>query len=243
MAEEARTNEVAIPRLFSRLQRAINDEDDERVLELTKSILDLSCDDQEALNCRLVSLIHLSKFSAALSLIREINKKTSSCPQYQFEEAYCLYRQDKYEESLRVLKRLPPEQHRVGELQAQVAYRLEEYASAHATYKKLLGEEMSSAERRANFYAAASLSSSSVTTEGDYYTETMEQCFNLACWHLARGGGEEAVQLLARADSLYRESLEEEGLSEEEVVEEMAVVQVLKGYTAQVGTCIATILH
>ena len=231
MVEEAKTKELVIPRLFSSLQRAINDEDDEEVLEFTKSILDLSCDDQDALNCRLVSFIHLSKFTAALGLIRD---QTSRSTQYQFEEAYCLYRLDKYEESLCVLSRLPEGQFRVCELRAQVLYRLEEYAKSYATYKQLLGEEMSGAERRANFYAAASLSSSSVLLKGDCTTERMEQCFNLACWHLVRGSGLEAGQLLAQAESLCRASLEEEGLSEEEVMEEMSVIHVQKGYTAQV---------
>lgn len=239
MAQGAGSKEEVIPLLFSRLQRAIKDEDDEKALELSQSILDLSCDDREALNCKLVSLIHLSKFTAALSFIRETKKRKSSSKSslYQFEEAYCLYRQEKFQESLQVLSHLPPGELRVGELQAQITYRLEEYARACATYKEMLGAEASSAERRANYYAAASLSSSSSSSmilEEESSAETMEQCFNLACCHLANGCGQEAVPLLVRAESLHRENMEEDGLTEEEMAEEMAVIQVQNGYTAQV---------
>ena len=246
MAAPAASREEVIPRLFSRLQRAIDDEDDEETLKLSQNILDLSGDDQEALNCKLVSLIHQSKFSSALSFIRDRNKKTASSPaaQYVFEEAYCLYRQEKYQESLASLSRLPQGQLRVGELRAQIEYRLGLYAQAHATYYQLLGEAASSAERRANYYAAGSLTSPAMTVGEveECSVETMEQCFNLACCWLAGGCGQAAVELLAQAEVLYRRSMEEEGLSEEELKEEMAVIFVQRGYTAQVCVHICSTL-
>lgn len=225
-----------IPHLFSRLQRAIEDEDDEQALELTKKILELSRDDLDALHCQVVSLIHLSRFDAALQLIRSINKKRKGGEgkAYQLEEAYCLYRQDRYPETLSVLAGLPRDEVKVRELEAQVAYKQEEYLKALERYEQLLSVEKDKEERMANYYATLSLSSTSVE-KAPRLTNTMEQCFNLACSRLISGCGQDAMELLDRADSLYRESLEEEGLTEEEIAEEMAVIEVQKGYCYHVS--------
>ena len=228
---------LELPRLFSRLQRAIEDEDDEGVLNITKKILDISRDDPDALHCRVVSLIHLSQFEPALQLIRSINKrrKGGEGKVFRLEEAYCLYRQEKYQDTLSVLSTLPREEVKVLELEAQVAYRQEEYQKAQRLYQQLLGLEKDKEERMANYYAASSLQADGAMETTPYVTNTMEQCFNLACSRLVSGCGQDAMELLNRADSLYRESLEEEGLTEEEIVEEMAVIEVQKGYCYHVS--------
>ena len=239
----AAKDEVQLPRLFSRLQRAVDDEDDEKALKLSQQILDTSRDDPDALHCKLVSLIHLSKFDSALELIRNQNKKKKGSGggtrQYPFEEAYCLYRKEKYKESLSILSSLPESEQRVMELKAQIAYRQEQYVKAMQAYQHLLHEDQTNEERFANYYATISLSASTgePSSGGDLsepHKDSMEQCFNLACCYLARGNGKEAMELLERAESLHQQRLEEEGLSEEEVAEEMAIIQVQKGYSYQV---------
>lgn len=223
-----------LPRLFARLQRAVQDEDDEQALELTKKILEVSPGDPDALHCQVVSLIHLSKFDPALQLIRSMNKKKKGGEGrlYQVEEAYCLYRQDKYPEALSALAGLPKDDVKVCELEAQVAYKQEEFLKARERYEQLLSLEKDRNERMANYYATLSLSGAGLEETGlaPCLTNTMEQCFNLACSRLVGGCGQDAMELLERADSLYRESLEEEGLTEEEMAEEMAVIEVQKGY-------------
>ena len=234
---EVVNKEEQIPRLYTRLQRAVDDEDDLKVLDAAQKILDLSPTEEEAVLCKLVSLIHLSKFSAALSFVKERAKKANSPSQYHFEEAYCLYRQEKYEESLKVLSRLPQGESRVRELQAQIAYKAEKYHKAHSTFKGLLEEGMSStAELRTNYYATACLTSPSYAAASldGRATDTMEQCFNLACCYLVCGQADQAEQLLVTAENLHRQSLEDEEYSEEEIAEEMVLLQVLKGYTLQV---------
>lgn len=234
----ATAKESELPSLFSRLQRTLRDDDDEQALELTKKILELSRDDPDALHCQVVSLIHLSRFEPALQLIRSINKKRKGGEGklYQLEEAYCLYRQERYPETLSVLSVLPRDEVKVQELEAQVAYKQEEYLKARERYEQLLSVEKDRDSRMANYYAT--LSSSSLSSAGmdgaPRLTNTMEQCFNLACSYLVSGCGQDAVELLERADSLHRESLEEEGLTEEEIAEEMAVIEVQKGYSYHV---------
>jgi len=225
--------DTEVTRLFTRLQRAVEDEEDEQVLDLSKKILEISRDDPDALHCQVVALIHLSRFEQALQLIRAINKKrkVEEGKAYRLEEAYCLYRQEKYQETLGVLTSLPRDDVRVLELEAQVAYRQEEYSKARQTYQQLLSVDKDKQERHANYYAASSLASDADTADlSPYLTNTMEQCFNLACSWLVSRCGQDAMELLKKAESLYRESLEEEGLSEEELVEEMSVIEVQKGY-------------
>ena len=225
--------------LFSALQRAAEDEDDQQVLDISKKILELSGCDADALHCQLVSLIHLSRFDSALQLIGSLNKNKKNGEKFfQLEEAYCLYRQDKYEETLSVLSSMSQSDAKVLELMAQVAYRQEKYLRAVKTYQKLLDVNENRQERLANYYAALSLTSST-HQDGSCLTavdsiETMEQCFNLACCKLVAGHSARAMQLLTKAETLYRASLEEEGYTEEEIAEEMVIIQVQKGYCYQV---------
>ena len=229
-----------LPKLFSSLQRATEDEDDEQVLDITKKILDLSGDDPDALHCRVVSLIHLSRFTDALQLVRTINKARKGGQEsrmFQLEEAYCLYRQDKYKETLSVLSSLPQGDLKVRELQAQVAYRQEHYLKAVQMYQQLLEVNSESrSERLANYYAAMALCPESMATPPEEEAlDTMEQCFNLACCRLGVGHCDGAMRLLGQAETLHQQSLEEDGYTEEEIAEEMVVIQVQRGYCHQVG--------
>ena len=234
------SKEEQIPRIYTRLQRAIDDEDDEKVLELAQNILDLSSEEEEAALCKLVSYIHLSKFNEALNFIRQRGKKESS---YVFEEAYCLYRLERYEESLKVLSGISMADTRSRELQAQIAYKCEEYHKAHATYQQLLEQGSATPELSTNYYATACLSSETcalTALEGHVTSDdTMEQCFNLACVHLVCGQVHQAQQMLDKAEKTLRCILEEEEYSEEEIAEEMIVLEVLRGYLLQVreGAC------
>ena len=230
---------LELQRLFSTLQRATEEEDDEQILGITKKVLELSPGDPDALHCKLVSLIHLSKFDSALEVIRSLNKsrKGGEGKVFQLEEAYCLYRQDKYEETLSVLSGLPQTDAKVQELTAQVAYRQEQYQKAVQLYQQLLEVTESRQERLANYYAALSLcpGASNQASLIEEAAESMEQCFNLACYSLLKGQCQRALLHLIKAETLYRASLEEEGYSEEEIAEEMVVIQVQKGYCYQVS--------
>ncbi len=240
---EVGNKEDQISRLYTVLQREIRDENDESALSVAQKILDISSGEEEAASCKIVSLIHLSKFSAAIKFIKERAKKSGGPLLYQFEAAYCLYRQEKYEDSLSVLSRMPRSDPRVPELQAQIAYKTEEYNKAHSIYKELVeGRSSSSAELNTNFYATACLTKLDVSAVKNCAedavkgssADTMEQCFNLACAQLVTGRTELALELVHVAEKLHRKTLEEDEYSEEEIEEEMSLLVLLRGYILQV---------
>ena len=240
--------EQRLARLFSQLQAAGEDGEYERGLKIVESILSLSPGDPDALHCKVVCLVHNSRFASALKLIESLSgrggKKAAATEageaarSYHFEKAYCLYRLERYEESRKALTCLPPEDARGKELNAQIAYRLEEYEKARAAYASLIkgSADDFSGERLANYTAAAALSNRAASAGGperaagaDSLGEsTMEQCFNKACFLLSEGRGREAEEVLRKAEELCRTSLmeEEDDITEEEIESELAVIRV-----------------
>ena len=93
MAKEGPT----ISQLFSRLSVLSNDGDYEAALPVVEKILKQSPNDVDALHCKLVFLIHLSKFKEALDAVKRIRTvdKEDGATKCIFEEAYCLYRLEK----------------------------------------------------------------------------------------------------------------------------------------------------
>ena len=229
----AAKKEPNVPRLFTQLQAAGEDGNYSKGLKLVDKILSFVPDDLQALHCKIVCLIQLSKFQEAGKLIDTLNKKAES-PQYIFEKAYCLYRLEKYKESRQILSKLPQSDPHVRELQAQIFYRLEEYHKAAATYVGLIKESSDnfSDERAANYAAALSQSCREDTervSQDDIHslpTETMEQSFNVACCYLAKEEPSEAEDLLKKAQEQCRESLQEDDYTEEEIEGELSVFQV-----------------
>ncbi len=84
--------------------------------------------DSDAIHCKLISQIQLSKFDEALQLIdsnstANNNNNNEAKNSFSYEKAYCLYRQKKLQESLQVLRSIPaPQPPKVLELEAQVVW-------------------------------------------------------------------------------------------------------------------------
>lgn len=87
----------AIAQLFSRLSVLSSDGDYDSVLPVVEKILKQAPNDVEALHCKLVCLIHQSKFKEALELIKRIRAiaKEDGRSRCIYEEAYCFYRLEK----------------------------------------------------------------------------------------------------------------------------------------------------
>ncbi len=232
--EEAKTS---LPRLFSELQLAGEEGDFDLGLKVTEKILLVASEDAEAIHCKVVCLLQLSRFNDAISLIDTLNKKGQKPSLFQFEKAYCLYRLEKYGENTSVLQSLPQDEHRVRELSAQIVYRLEKYDQARTSYASMIRElsDEFSTEREANYSAALSLCGEQ--PDGTHlealHSETMEQCFNVACCYLAQGQAPQAEGMLRRAEDLCRESLQEDDLTEEEMESELSVVRIQVGFAKQ----------
>ena len=234
--QKSKVEEPNVPKLFSQLQVAGEDGNYKKGLKIAESILQLSPEDRDALHCKVVCLVQISKFQEANKLIDLLNKKSEQ-QEFLFEKAYCLYRLEKYSESRHVLQKLPQSEPCVQELVAQVAYRLERYGEATSTYAAMMKDYSDdfSSEREANYAAVLSLTPKAVgevNLEG-LHVESMEQSFNLACCYLAQGRAKEAEGMLRKAEELCRESLQEEDYTDEEVESELSVVRVQLGYALQ----------
>lgn len=240
MAAKGQRQEPSVPRLFTELQLAGDDGEFETGLKIAEKILSLAPEDREALHCKLVCLLQLSRFQEAVKLIDSASKKAGE-KQFRFEKAYCLYRLEKYADSHSLLERLlhkqPQTEPRVHDLLAQVTYRLGRYSESKATYASMVKEYSDDfdTEREANFAAALSLGSEpdDASFLASLRKDSMEQCFNLACCYLALGQEEEAESALRQSEELYRQTLEEDDLTEEELESELAVVRVQLGYALQ----------
>lgn len=238
MAEKKEPN---LPRLFTQLQAAGEDGNYSRGLKIVEKILSVTPDDPQALHCKIICLIQLSKFQDAGKLIDTLSKKVDSPQSYLYEKAYCLYRLEKYKESQHVLSKLPQSDPHVRELQAQIFYRIEQYQEASTTYMSLIKDSSDSftSERAANYAAALSQSCHedadcvSLKDVESLPTETMEQSFNAACCYLSKENPAEAETLLNKAQQQCRESLMEDDYTEEEIESELSVLRVQLGCALQ----------
>ena len=93
MAKEA----SAIAQLFSRVSVLCSDGDYDSAISVVEKILKQAPNDVDALHCKLVCLIHQSKFKEALELIKRVRTvfKEDGSSQCIYEEAYCFYRLEK----------------------------------------------------------------------------------------------------------------------------------------------------
>ena len=236
MAAEKGEEEQRLARLFSQLQAEGEDGEYERGLKTVENILSLVPEDPDALHCKVVCLVQLSKFAEALKLVDSLAGKTKE-GRLQFERAYCLYRLERYEESWKIIEALPSDEPRVKELAAQIAYRFEDYGAAASVYSSLVREYSDDydGERQANYAAAIALSG---TKNGEFDADslredTMEQCFNKACCYIDTGESGMAEKLLRKSEELCRGSLLEEDYTEEEIETELSVVRVQLGCVLQ----------
>ena len=127
----------------------------------------------------------IDKFEDALRQIRDTHFTNLDLV---FEEAYCLYRLDRPEDSLAVLEKSSNPTDKIKELKAMVYYRLEMYEDSYNLYKDILkntiNEELE-AERMTNLQAASVyVKASQPVAEQDH---SYEMCYNIACQLLAQG--------------------------------------------------------
>lgn len=100
------------------------------------TVLSIAPDETKAAQCKSIALIQQSKFEEALKFI-EKSKLTHSL---LFEKAYCEYRLNKPEASLKTIESanlalLPSN---LKELKAQVLYRLEQFDECFGLYKDII---------------------------------------------------------------------------------------------------------
>eukprot|EP01136_Pigoraptor_vietnamica_P016321 Opistho-1_new@60221 len=232
----------SVGQLYADLSRklALDDPDHAGVVSLAERILTLTPDDETALRCKAIALIHSGRFEDAVTFI---NGTPSLASALQFELAYAHYRLYQPKEALAIIARHPDRQEtKFRELAAQSLYRLEDYASCVEHYTRLEADEKDDTRERAtNLLAAATNALFADSRWGVTHQDpqerddesTYELCFNAASLAIARGDLRRALRKLAKAEALCRESLATEGLDQEEIEGELAAVKIQQAVVSQ----------
>jgi len=226
----------AVDVLFSELSDLIQKGEIQHALKVCDQILKQSPNDEDALTCKIVALIQLNKIADALAVLEK--NKLQQC---QYEHAYCLYREQRFQEALKVLKSCDDEDgHRVKELEAQIRYGLEEYSASAGLYGDILAEgDEASSELKTNLCAALNLAGdykkaeSLISQNQDTLHDTFEFAYNAACCSVAVDDHSSAFERLDLAEKLCRETLQEDDCTEEEIQDELAPVLAQGAYLMQ----------
>eukprot|EP01116_Phalansterium_solitarium_P012259 TRINITY_DN28393_c0_g1_i1.p1 TRINITY_DN28393_c0_g1~~TRINITY_DN28393_c0_g1_i1.p1 ORF type:complete len:671 (-),score=327.00 TRINITY_DN28393_c0_g1_i1:85-2097(-) len=224
--------------LFKELDSLIRDGDFNGAVSVCEKVLKIDPNDKDAFECKLVALIKADKYDEALRTLKE-NAKLAG--QYVFEHAYCLYHTRQLSEAAALLAAVPaPKPPRVLQLEAQLYYRMEDYAKAVKVYEQLFKEhQVSSATFKTNLVAAY-VSAGAFQELGKLIgsnlksAETYEFAYNAACGAIEQGDLQTAAAHLQLALRVCQESLQAEGASDEEVNDELAIIQTQLAYVHQV---------
>jgi len=228
----------------------------EKAVKQCNKILNVDPQDVTAFHCKMVNLLHLDKFKDALHQIQ--TSHLAENVDLSFEEAYCLYQENRCAEALKVLDKKGQGQDRplkVKELRAQILYRLERYKECMAVYRDIIknsdmdGSDDFEVERMTNLAAvvvhlnAAQGGGAGGEKLPETEDETYEMVYNKACCLLATGEFAEAERLLKEAEKMcvefLKEDLEAAGadagdeLNQEEIDQETGIIRAQRAYAIQ----------
>mmetsp|Transcript_7609 Transcript_7609/g.15869 ORF Transcript_7609/g.15869 Transcript_7609/m.15869 type:complete len:677 (+) Transcript_7609:204-2234(+) len=227
------------------IKRKFDAEDFEQALPYCSKALELKPDSAVVRRCRVFALLSLSRWADALQVCEKLADEVEA---FAFERAYCLYRLNRFQEALDALKAADDaadDAPRRTRLEAQVRYRMGDYAECAGMYEKLYGEDTEEVGLLVN--AVASRVSGDkprealrCTSEQEALLESSyELCFNSACALIDMGRlGEAATRLEEAKDLCVKELLQAEELAEEEANlledhEELAALHVQRGVVLQ----------
>ncbi|CAG8579690.1 12474_t:CDS:10, partial [Cetraspora pellucida] len=204
-------------------------------------VLNLSPNDSDALHCKVIIFLKLGKYQNALDLVT----KNFSEDQLPLERVYCLYRLNKFSEGAELLRKYRATGSNDGglrHLEAQVAYKLEDYNASLETYYSILQETDSKEDTYndilTNFNAAKAALLFSGGKLNEKYTmadsvNTYELAYNYACTYLGRKDFKKVEKLLITARNICRKSLTEDDYNEEEIEQELGTINVQLAYLYQ----------
>lgn len=117
--------------MYTRLAKETEQGNHKNIIEISTNILKIS-EEEDAFQCKLVSLIRTKQFDQALALIK--GKES----QYSLQHAYILHRQGKNKEALVAIKKVKSSDIEVKHLQAQIEYKLNQYDKSIEIYTNLI---------------------------------------------------------------------------------------------------------
>lgn len=220
--------------LAALLQRATID-DHEEVVKSCNAALKKSKNDIHAQHVKAVALLKLDRFEDCLRVIEEggdaLKKRAS------LEYAYALYKTGKLSEALDVAARLCTGRG-AKHLEAQAAYRAEDFLRAAEIYRVLSSDKASIGNEENDLRINSWATDAQLQWRGQAHAarnkqptredlESFEFTYNAACGSLARGELSQAEQLLNRAKELCKTS---EDLTPEEKDAELLPIAVQQLY-------------
>jgi signal recognition particle subunit SRP72 len=203
---------IDISTFFTEINEAIKAEDHEKVLTLSDKILKIDPSDKEAFQCKIISLINLSRNDDIITLL----EKQNLIKDYLLEYAYALHDKKRYNESINILN-----QHisarkdiatSINELLAQNYYRLGRYQDSCKIYKELVTSQLQSTETEenkdllSNYLASCILANqkeNDIIPNLTKYLNSWESFYNYCIIYLINGKFEEAVDILSRFRKEY----------------------------------------
>ncbi|KAI1931726.1 Signal recognition particle subunit SRP72 [Ophidiomyces ophidiicola] len=227
---------AALQSISALLQQSSIDDHDE-IIKACNAALKKSRTDLEAQHVKAVALIKQDRFDDAVRLIEDggdaLKKRAS------LEWAYALYKNGKLEEAIEAA--VASDGRGAKHLEAQAAYRLEDFQRTRDTYDELYKNRNASAQEhtdlRINMTAthaqqqwAGKSNSPQISISSDEDLDAFETTYNVACELIGRGELLQAQQLLKRAKELCKSS---QDLSPEEKRAELVPIALQELYVAQ----------
>uniref|UniRef100_A0A3B3CQF9 Signal recognition particle subunit SRP72 n=1 Tax=Oryzias melastigma TaxID=30732 RepID=A0A3B3CQF9_ORYME len=214
----------SVASLWTEVNRCGQNGDYTRALKALSKILQESRDDVTALHCKVVCLVQNGSFKEALNVMNTHSKVLGS--EVVFEKAYCEYRLNRVESSLKTIESAPEQTDKLKEL----------YGQCRSVYTDLIrnSQDEYEEERKTNLAAVVAAMSQweQAPTEDLGLSEvTYELCYNAACALIGQGQLTEAFSKLQQAEVLLGESFQD--MTEEDIESELAVIHSQMAYVMQ----------
>ncbi|KAL7270622.1 Signal recognition particle subunit SRP72 [Rhizina undulata] len=213
--------------------------DHEQILKHANILLQSNNTHHRALSIKLVALLHLDRFEDALRVLDSPEGRQQLGNTTKLERAYSLYKLGRVQEAADVAASVDDtERHKKGlkHIEAQAAYRLEEFERAARIYKSLTDNpdvdfeadikiNAGAANAQLIWSGRAELAENRKPTNEDL--DVFEQAYNAACASIARNETTQALILLKRAKDLCNFV---EFSSEEDKFSELAPILAQQAY-------------
>ncbi|CAE8641990.1 unnamed protein product, partial [Polarella glacialis] len=208
------------------VKRHFDNEEFEQALPLVMKALDFNPDHPVVRRSRIYALLNLSMWQDALKVC---DNQKGDGEDTSFERAYCLYRLNRFQESLEILNGArkgqndPEEIARQARLEAQVRYRMADYQACADMYEKLSKDDPEDTGLLVNAVAShvsgdrPNKALSLLNKNEELLESSYELCFNFSCALIDGGRLQEAEERLNQAkDICVQELLQAEDIDAED---------------------------
>uniref|UniRef100_A0AAX7UJD6 Signal recognition particle subunit SRP72 n=1 Tax=Astatotilapia calliptera TaxID=8154 RepID=A0AAX7UJD6_ASTCA len=217
---------ISVASLWTDVNRCGQNGDYTRALKALTKILHENRDDVTALHCKVVCHIQNGSFKEALNVMNTHSKVLGS--EVVFEKAYCEYRLNRVESSLKTIESAPEQ-----------TDKLERYDECKSVYTDLIrnSQDEYEEERKTNLAAVVAAMSQwekAPMEDLGLPESTYELCYNATCSLIGQGKLTEALNKLQQAEELCRVSLADDSdMTEEDIQSELAVIHSQMAYVMQ----------